>query len=167
MEKSRANKLDTDGLSTLKYTKTNEKSLPLYTWVLAKLPPGPGKRKKTQWEMAKEGMWGGMQKVRGMFSFILFAVFEIIYSTLYFIRKPVSLDTKNIKRKSLGEIFCELLSSLRADLPPVLPRAPRLSPPVRMKTRRARGITYTDLRIICEHLKCDRLFGFEPVPSVE
>ena len=64
MEQSKTNKLGNDGLSTLQYKKLNQRSLPLYTWLLVRLPEGPGKRKKSDWEVAKQGMWAGMQQVK-------------------------------------------------------------------------------------------------------
>ena len=38
MSKSKTNQLDSDGLTTLKYKKIQEKNLPLYTWILVDLP---------------------------------------------------------------------------------------------------------------------------------
>ena len=60
MEKSKNDLLSTDGLTTLKYEVVSEKLYPLYTWILAKLPPPPPKKPKTTWDMTKKGIWYGM-----------------------------------------------------------------------------------------------------------
>ena len=68
MEKSKQNLLIEDGLSTLKYTKLNSKKYPLYTWILAKLPPPPPKKPKGIWKQAQSALWSGMSKVAGGFA---------------------------------------------------------------------------------------------------
>jgi hypothetical protein len=44
MSKSKTNQLDSNGLTTLKYKKIQEKNLPLYTWILVDLPKAPPKK---------------------------------------------------------------------------------------------------------------------------
>jgi len=60
MSKSKTNQLDSDGLTTLKYKKIQEKNLPLYTWILVDLPKAPPKKVASWWDRfqgkAKEGM---------------------------------------------------------------------------------------------------------------
>lgn len=65
MEKSKANKLKNDGLSTLRYKKLNQKAFPLYTWFLVKLPKAPPKEKKTLWDFGKESLIMGMNLLGG------------------------------------------------------------------------------------------------------
>ena len=53
MEKSASNQLDKEGLNTLKYKLIQSKDFPLYTWILADLPPAPPKKQKSWLEQIK------------------------------------------------------------------------------------------------------------------
>jgi len=63
MEKSATNQLKDDGLTTLKYDKIDEQQYPLYTWILAKLPPGPAKKPKGWMSKMGGSLWSGMSFV--------------------------------------------------------------------------------------------------------
>jgi hypothetical protein len=65
MEKSKNNKLDNDGLSTLKYTKLEGKNFPLYTWILVDLPKAPPKKTKSLWSKLQSGVKDGMNYAAG------------------------------------------------------------------------------------------------------
>eukprot|EP00095_Tigriopus_kingsejongensis_P003318 maker-scaffold612_size124412-snap-gene-0.25 protein:Tk03318 transcript:maker-scaffold612_size124412-snap-gene-0.25-mRNA-1 annotation:"beta- -n-acetylgalactosaminyltransferase bre-4-like" len=65
MEKSKNNHLKLDGLSSLKYKKLNQKTLPLYTWLLVKLPKAPPKFKTTMMEFARTSLWSGLTYMGG------------------------------------------------------------------------------------------------------
>jgi len=69
MEKSANNQLDDEGLNTLKYSVVQSEDLPLYTWILADLPPAPPKKPKSWFDQirnkAKEAgnyIGGGLAK---------------------------------------------------------------------------------------------------------
>ena len=65
MEKSKTNKLDSDGLTTLKYKKIQEKYLPLYTWILVDLPKAPPKKVKSWWDQFQNQVKDGMNYAAG------------------------------------------------------------------------------------------------------
>ncbi len=65
MSKSATNALATDGLDKLKYQLEKEHSYPLYTWLLARLPPAPKHKPPSVWDQAKGALWGGMSKLGG------------------------------------------------------------------------------------------------------
>jgi hypothetical protein len=62
MDKSKNDKVK-DGLDTLRYSKQNERLLPLYTWVLAELPPAPPKPTKSWLSRAGGSIFGGFSYV--------------------------------------------------------------------------------------------------------
>ena len=68
MEKSKNSELDRDGLATLKYEKVDQKNLPLYTWILVDLPPGPpkkAKKAKNFWNDLQDQLLSGMNYAAG------------------------------------------------------------------------------------------------------
>ncbi len=67
MGKSASNALDSDGISTLKYKIEDEEGRPLYTWLKARLPPAPARRKPNMWEQARGKLWSGMSGLAGGF----------------------------------------------------------------------------------------------------
>ena len=68
MGKSEKNLLKEDGLSTLEYKVLNSRNYPLYTWILAKLPPPPKKKEKDFLSKAKGALWNGMNNFAGGFA---------------------------------------------------------------------------------------------------
>lgn len=65
MEKSKHNKLDSDGLSTLKYKVVEQKDYPLYTWILVDLPKAPPKKVKSWFDKFQDKVKDGMNLAAG------------------------------------------------------------------------------------------------------
>ena len=67
MEKSDKNQLSQDGLSSLSYTKLNSEELPLYTWFVVQIPPGPKKREVNIIKNIGNELWSGVSLLGDIF----------------------------------------------------------------------------------------------------
>jgi len=61
MTKSVKNELEEDGLSNLNYQVVKRENFPLYTWILADLPPGPKPPPESFWSKMKKSLDNGIQ----------------------------------------------------------------------------------------------------------